>query len=67
MPMTNEQFNEIFYKIVGDPDDGPVEAHMWSMYMENINLDSSVKEAKAWCKLMVENEDEDNPGWRDEE
>jgi hypothetical protein len=26
-----------------------------------------VKEAKAFCKNLVELEDEDNPGWRDEE
>jgi hypothetical protein len=67
VPMTNEQFQEIFYEIVGSPHNGPVESHMWNMYMENINTDSTVKEAKAFCKNLVELEDEDNPGWRDEE
>jgi hypothetical protein len=65
--MTNDQFQEIFLEIVGDPDDGAAQSHMWMLYMENINLGSTVKEAKAFCELMVENEDEENPGWRDEE
>jgi len=67
MPITQEQFQEIFSDIVGDPDNGPVESHMWMVYMENINLGSTAKEAKAFCKEMVKLEDEDNPGWRDED
>lgn len=65
--LTQDKFLDIFYEIVGDPDSGDAQSHMWMLYSENINLGSTEKEAKEFCELMVENENEENPGWRDEE
>ena len=56
MPITQEQFQEIFAEHVGDMYE---HSDLWMDYSQNVNLGSSKKEAVAFAKILAEFLDED--------
>lgn len=55
MTLSNDRAYEIFYEIVGDPDDHPYD---YVSYLENISDSSTEEEAKEFAKIIKETSDE---------
>ena len=56
MPITQEQFQEIFAEHVGDMYE---HSDLWMDYSQNVSLGSTKKEAIAFAKVLAEFLDEE--------
>jgi hypothetical protein len=56
MPITQEQFQEIFAEHVGDMYE---HSDLWMDYTQNVSLSSTKKEAVAFAKVLAEFLDEE--------